>query len=471
MLFNGCHVELGGTKTGTSIIDDKTFVDDMGNLIKIEGAYTNIISLYPDHTENLFSLGVGETIIGVNQKSLFPPSVSELPKYSFEKEFDIEAMINAKPDLVLVAPTINKEHASFVTKLETAGLNVVSLMPENPDEFDIYIQKLAMLTGKQDDYQAILQQFYTELEEIKALTSSVEPNQNIFIETSENGYYTVAPNSLIDQAIDYASGNNIAKEVKRQYENVPIAPFGLKSILANKEKIDVYVSLTGISNPGSSLISIHQKSEFDEVKAIKDGRVYEMDNVIIGAYTFRYLVGVNELARYLYPQQIDNYEPLRTDEPLTRGTFAEILVKFFHLPVSTISSSTYYDYEKYNHSYGKFTDVDWQDEDFYYIETAVMHSFLKPIKKEDGSEVFDRNALVTRSDIASFMYILNDIESMDINVKIDDIDNEENKDIIQKVVDNGLMDIEGGNFKPNGTYTNEEIINFLETIEIERNPD
>ena len=42
------------------------FVDDMGNTINLDQACEQMVVLYSAHTENLYSLGVGDKVIGVN---------------------------------------------------------------------------------------------------------------------------------------------------------------------------------------------------------------------------------------------------------------------------------------------------------------------------------------------------------------------------------------------------------------------
>ncbi|MBT3320490.1 MAG: ABC transporter substrate-binding protein [Clostridia bacterium] len=462
--LSGCNVMIGGTKSGTSIIDEDTFVDDVGNLIELDGPYTRIVSLYRDHTENLFVLGAGASVIGVDRSSVFPSDVSELPRYSLDIDYDAQAIVDAQPDLVLVAPIVNKEHSAFVTKLETAGLLVVSLLPESFEEFDIYIEKLAMLTGKQGSFGSMLDDFYAELNAISLLAATASKRQNVFFEISESGCKTASPKSLCYIAMEYAGGSNIAHDARPEFSGVTSAPYGLEKIFEKAGEIDVYLTLQGVRDPGSSLVSIAQRKAFDDVKAVQDDRVYEIDGVVISAYTFRFATGVGEIARYLYPEIFDSLDSYKNDEVLDRETFVQIVVKYYHTPIFTNSSADYYEFEKYNHTYGKFIDVVWQDEDFDVIETAVMRSYISGFENSDGQEHFDRSAAVTRSDIASFLYILYDTSAAGYDVQIEDISDIENAQIIKKVVGAGLMDTQDGYFYPNGTMTNNEFIEFLNSL-------
>lgn len=462
-------IEIGGNKSGTSIIDSKTFVDDVGNLIKVDKPHTKIVSLFTEHTENLYYIGAGENIIAVDKDSIFPPDIINLPRYSIKSEFDSEQIIVSNPDLILISPEINRRNPGFVTKLEVAGLKVVSLRPNRFNEFDIYIKKLGMLTGKQDKVKSLLSKFHSELEKINLIASSVENQTRVFMESSEKGYLTPSISSLPYLAIEFANGINIANSSISLNPYEDRTTFGKELILKEAQNIDVYVTLIGGTDAGTSKISIKQKQEFMEIKAIRENRLFEIENTIIDSYTFRYLLGVKEIARILYPEKIDNLDEFNNDNKLNRESFSKIVIKYFHIPIYINSNNAHYDFKRYNHVYGDFRDVNWKHEDFNYIETIVMKRYLSDFDNKEDIKYFIREKNVTMSDIAKFIYILYDIQSNGVGIKINDIETDKNKVIIQKVVDNNLIKIEDGNFYPNKVYTNKEFINFLESLKYEYN--
>lgn len=464
LIYANIDVPIGGTSSGTSIIDDTTFVDDVGNLIKIDHPYTKIISLYNEHTENLYQMGMGDAIIGVDSNDNYPYEVTSLPHYDYTLPFDVEEIIKAAPDLVLIAPSINKAHPSAVTQLETAGLKVVSLRPDTFDDFDIYIKKLGMLTGNVAASDTYLEAFYSKLNAIIEKAKTAETSPKVFFESSENGYLTASNVSLPYLAIESAGGINIAGSPEPIATDDEYAFYGEKKIMTQADDIDIYLTLQGVSTPGASIVSILQKEAFSNIKAVKDNKLYEMDELIIDSYTSRYLLGVHELARYFHPEVFDDLSAYNTNAVLTRGDFAKIIIKALHVPIYINTSSTYYDYERFNHVYGSFTDVSWTDDDFNEIETSVMRSYLKERLNANGEPVFDREGEITRADVAAFLNIYLDIHNKDEKTEIADIEGREDAMVIQRVVDNGLMAVENGEFKPDETYTNSAFITFLETV-------
>ncbi|MBW2345911.1 MAG: ABC transporter substrate-binding protein, partial [Deltaproteobacteria bacterium] len=123
----------------------KSFIDRSGNKIVVEMPFKRIISLYGAHSENLFSLGLDEEIIGVSKNEAYPPRATTKPVFSYHD--DAEKFIASHPDLILIRPMIARGYANLVLKLQKAGITVVSLQPRTVDEMYSYWKKLGMLTG------------------------------------------------------------------------------------------------------------------------------------------------------------------------------------------------------------------------------------------------------------------------------------------------------------------------------------
>lgn len=466
LLLTGCDIAIGGTPDPSKILNTSTFIDDVGNKIEIEGIYNRIISLSTTHTENLYYLGVADCLIGVDTGSIYPARVADLPRYSLTSELDMDRLMKEEPELVLITPDINKKYPSVVSKLESNGLLVVSLMPKSIEHFDYYIKKLAMLTDTEDRAIQLLSDFHNELQRIRQQTNAIEPKKSVFVETSQRGYLTAAKGSLIYEAIATAGGDNIVEKAKPSILGETQIKYGFDKIYENRDHIDVYFTLQGVKNGGGSMISMAQQNKFDAIKAIREGEVYELLYPLIGQYTFRYVIGVQEIARTLYPEIFSSPKEWGLNTILTREAFADIVFEELKLPVFTITKKDYYDFTKYHHTYGRFLDVTYKDLDFNRIETVTMKGYLLPKRDEPGREFFRRYDPVTKAEIASFIYILKDISSSEKHISIRDIKNHKDERIITKVVDQGYMELQDGCFYPENTITTGEFYDLLEVIKV-----
>lgn len=457
----GFHIDLGGTSSGTDIVDAHTFVDDVGNLVEFDKPFNRIVSLSSMHTVNLYKIGAGDKIVGVNTASTFPINVSELPRFSLSKEADIDRIIKLNPDLVIVDPTINANHASFVTRIETAGLKVISLGPDNIDDFDMYIKKLGMVTGKNKEATESIEEFHNSLEEIEKTASTINDKKTVFFERNEAGYLTAGRESLPYIAMENINAINIAEPELSKKPDGDSATYGIKNIMKNKDNIDVYLTMVGTSDSGAGIVSTKQKKEFEGINAIKNNRIYEMENELINTYSFRYILGTTEMGRAVYPEVFDDVTSFENEKTLTRANFSEIVVKMLHAPIYINTKSNYYEYERFNHLYGSYKDVPWTDKQFDYIETASSRMYIRPLAKDGKVETFGKDKVITKDDVANFLYMLYNIEDTDTQKTIKDIGESKKAKMVQSVVDEGYMELENGEFNPKDTYTNKEFIQFM----------
>jgi iron complex transport system substrate-binding protein len=181
----------------------------------------------------------------------------------------------------------------------------VSLYPESLDDFDRYITRLGLLTGKTAEAEAKLAAFHRGLEEIQALTGAAPEKKRVFFESTENEVRTAAAGSLPARAIETAGGINVAAGSPPLSPGSSIARFGAERVLGLADEIDVYVVQQGAMNRSAGIDSLRARPGFNAMKAVREGRVFFISEKLISATTFRYLEGVRLLARYLHPGLIE----------------------------------------------------------------------------------------------------------------------------------------------------------------------
>ena len=438
------------------------FVDDMDNSIDLDQPCESMVVLYSAHTENLYSLGVGDQIIGVNSTSVYPPDAATKPVYDYNS--DPEKVIAADPDCLIIRPFINRKSPDFVAAIERTGIPVISLYPESFELFDDYIMKLGMLSGTEDRAEQMLDEFHANIAVISEMTAAIEPKKHAYFESTETNYRTVTTDSMPAKAIEFAGGINIAADVEPITEGSTIASFGIEKILMNADEIDVYISQRGAMNAGGNTHSISIREGFENIKAVQNGNILEINEKLVSSPTFRYFKGVQEIARALYPQEMDEIESYRSDEPITREDLATILVRYTHWQIYVPSSSKYYQQEHSGHTYGLFRDVTWEYPNFDNIETAVLAGWIDG-KVNGEDEYFDPEEPVTREELAKAVYVMGDYERQDKHVQIDDLDDCDNARIVQILVDNQVFTLDDdGKFNPQEMVSCNDVIDLLQSL-------
>jgi iron complex transport system substrate-binding protein len=147
-----------------------------------------------------------------------------------------------------------------------------------------------------------LAEFHRGIENIRRKTAAVPPEKRprVFFEATENNLRTVSPDSFPARAIEFAGARNVAEGAKPVTQGSSIAPFGLERLLEKAADIDVYAAQNGAMNP-ATIDSIQKRPGFMAIKAVSEGRILIIDEKLISAPTSRFLEGVSELARFVYP--------------------------------------------------------------------------------------------------------------------------------------------------------------------------
>ncbi len=426
-------------------------VDDSGFRIRLERPADRIISLYSAHTENLFSLGLDREIIGVGTSAIYPYQARS--KEVFDYRSDPEKVIAANPQIVIIRPFVERHSPDFVNSLKRAGITVVSLYPDNFAEFDEYILKLATITGKVAQAEVLLADFHAELDSLAAQTADIadQDRVGVYFESSDIEYKTVTPLSMAAHAIEYAGGRNVAADAQPIQEGSSIAVYGVENIVKKADEIDVYVTQRGVMGAGGNWHSISIRPGFDVIKAIRDHRVVEINQKIISSPTFRFIKGVKALQRAFYPEIFCKNEYLSGE--ITRAELSEVLVKEMQQMIF-VPTRSYYRDENRAHYYGNLSDVTSEHPRFDFIETALKKSYFKSTLIDD-QEFFYPDEFVTRHQFATILYLINELPIEEVDIK--DIDQIDNRRVIEAVVHAGLMTLDDGNFYPEQFVTWQDV--------------
>lgn len=263
--------------------------------------FKRIISLYPAHTENLAALGLQDLLIGITAADNKTPSVSGKPVFSYHD--DPEKFIAAKPDLVLIRPMISRGYPQLLSHLQQTGITVISLQPTTAKEMLNYWQKLAALTGHQQEGEKMVAQFSENLRHIAETVHNIPENKKprVYFEAIHAKMKTFSPNSIAVFCLEQAGGINIAADaVPRHGSN--IAEYGKERILQKSGQIDVFLAQQGKMNP-ITVSTLEQEPGFQAIKAIKEGRFALIDEELVSRPTINLIDGIKQIHQILYPEK------------------------------------------------------------------------------------------------------------------------------------------------------------------------
>ncbi|MFO7875758.1 MAG: ABC transporter substrate-binding protein [Desulfovermiculus sp.] len=273
-------------------------VDQAGRRIQVNTPMQRIISLYGAHTENLYALGLDEEIIGVSRHEVFPPKALDKPAFAAHQ--DLERFLAVDPDCVLIRPMLDRGYPQLVEGLERLGIEVISLQPNTVQEITSYWRALGRLTGRQEAAEGMIESFTHTLDRFQKLNRDIDNPKQVYFEAIHAKMKTFAPSSIAVFVLESVGGKNVAADAKG-LRGTNIAAYGKEKILSKAQNIDVYLAQKGPMNRPTKAL-IRQEPGFQSIKAVRNDKIFIVDEFLVSRPTFRLLLGMARIGHLLYPE-------------------------------------------------------------------------------------------------------------------------------------------------------------------------
>ncbi|MFQ5945643.1 MAG: ABC transporter substrate-binding protein [Anaerolineae bacterium] len=265
----------------------RTFTDDAGRRVRIEGTPERIVALAPNLTEIVFSVGAGEALVGVSDFSDYPAEAKEIPSVG-GFPLNIELIVSLEPDLVLAAGITSLED---VARLEDLGMTLLYLDPMDLDGVLESIRTVGDVMGRDQEAEVLVDSLRDRLEAIGDRTDSMETRPRVYYEIDPT-LYSGGPGSFTHELIDLAGGANIAAGAAS-----PFPQMSAEEIIA----ADPEVILFSHAKYGGTVSEIAGRPGWEAMTAVESGAIYPIDPDLVDRPGPRILDGLEAMARLIHP--------------------------------------------------------------------------------------------------------------------------------------------------------------------------
>ncbi len=270
-----------------------TFTDDSGRVITIEKTPQRLVSHVPGITEILFALGLGDKVVGVSSYCDYPPEAQLKAKVGDFWNPTIENIVALDPDLVFTMGSNKPLMAEF----DSLGITYVVLQPQDIDG----VLKDIELVGKITDTEKTAEKLTNDMQEhISRVTDRVSganrPKVFYIIEATDlNSPWTAGPGSFIDSLIRMAGGENIGAKARD-----PWSQFSIEEIVNSDPDIIILPTKHGTAFTAPEVLK--ENPIWQQITAVKQGRIFTIDDDLVSRYGPRIVLGLEEMARMIHPE-------------------------------------------------------------------------------------------------------------------------------------------------------------------------
>jgi iron complex transport system substrate-binding protein len=170
-----------------------------------------IAALAPSLTELVYAAGAGEKLVAVAAFSDFPTAAKALPQVSDYSGINVEALMLARPDLVLVWGQGTRE--KDIERLHTTGYKIERIDVVRLTDVPVALTRIGALVGVRDKAEQAAARFSGRLDALAARYQKLTPVA-VFFEIGRTPLMTVNQHHFISEVIRLCGGVNVFAEVR-----------------------------------------------------------------------------------------------------------------------------------------------------------------------------------------------------------------------------------------------------------------
>jgi iron complex transport system substrate-binding protein len=180
--------------------------DDFGRPISFATHPTRVVSLNPTTTETIFAIGAGSLLIGRSHWDEWPDSAKAVPDMGNGIGPNVEKIVAAHPDLVLLYAS--EDNRAAAERLESAGIRTISLRIDRIADFDRSVRLLGRVLGDSANAERLVDTVAASLRRVAAATNGLRKPSVVWpmIDTSP---MVVGGGSFMNELLTVAGARNV----------------------------------------------------------------------------------------------------------------------------------------------------------------------------------------------------------------------------------------------------------------------
>ena len=251
------------------------------------GAAERIVILAPSATETLFALGAGARVVGVCGQCDYPPEAARLPTVGGYLTPSVEAVLAARPDLVIAVPSPGNREA--VRAIERAGVRVLVVQDRQLADLWDSIRAIADALGIPEAGERLAADVRGRLDAVRARVAG-RPAARVLLVVGHSPLVVSGGATLQGELIEIAGGTNVAADVGTAWPQV-----SLELVVARAPEVIIDAAM-GTDEGGTALFA-----GLDTVPAVRDKRIVRITADAVFRTGPRVAEGAAILAAAMHP--------------------------------------------------------------------------------------------------------------------------------------------------------------------------
>ena len=259
--------------------------DDFGDTLVLRAPPRRIVSLNPSTTELLFAIGAGGRRGGPTTYDRWPESALALPDLGPGLRPNVEGVLAARPDLVLLYASDDNRDAA--RRFRAAGVATAAYRVDRIADFRRVTLALGALTGDSVSARLTVDSVGATIARVRAATASL-PRPTVFWPLYDQPLLATGGGSFLNELIDVAGGRNVYGALPEPSPRIAVEDLLKRDpeiILVSPESRPRY-----LSDP-----------RWRALRAVRQGRVLGVDTMLVFRPGPRLGEAARSIAQLIHP--------------------------------------------------------------------------------------------------------------------------------------------------------------------------
>ena len=270
---------------------DRLITDQLGRSVRVPDDPKRIISLAPNITEIIFALNQGYRLVGAASFSDYPPQAVLLPKVGSYVNPDIEKIVSLKPDLCIATKDGNP--IEIVSLLESLNIPVYAVDPRNLSAVMATINEIGSLLGAKNTAEKLFKDMQVRIKRVTDMVKTTKSRPGVFYQIGLSPIVSAGTNTCINELIEMAGGNNLAKGA------TPYPRFSAEQVIGLSPELFIITSMAGAESFENARA---EWRKWPEIPAVKNNRILLLDSNLLDRPSPRLVDGLEMLVKAIHPE-------------------------------------------------------------------------------------------------------------------------------------------------------------------------
>jgi iron complex transport system substrate-binding protein len=253
-----------------------------------------IVCLAPNLTEIVFALGLEKEIVGVTLDSDYPPAALKKSKVGTFWQPNIEAVIAAKPDLVITLGF--DQQKNIAERLKRIGYNSLTVNIEKVNDLFEALEKIGAVAGKQRRANELVYDIRKKLSNLSVLVGTNDRIRVLWVVQREP-LRVAGRDTFINEMIKLAGGENAIGSTVHKYP-----PIGAEQVIVCGAEVIIEPAMKQGDQAKQQASALQYWSRFKKLPAVANKRIYVIQDDTVSRLGPRLYEGTETIARCLKPE-------------------------------------------------------------------------------------------------------------------------------------------------------------------------